>query len=78
MPDVPDYTACTNANKRATVKAMHPVDKKTRVDIVTMNTALAKVCLKALSLQVHTSFLQQHLCKLNIVLVNMFVWFVVQ
>jgi hypothetical protein len=71
MPDVPDCTACT-----ATVKATHEIYKKTRVDIVTMNTALADVFLKALSSQVHASFLQQRLCKPNIVFANMFLWFV--
>ncbi len=58
VPDVTDYTACTNNNKRATVKATHAIDKKTRADIVTMNTALANVFLKALSSQVRTSFLK--------------------
>jgi hypothetical protein len=32
--------------------------------------------LEALSLQVRASFLQRYLCKLNIILVNMFMWFV--
>ncbi len=51
VPDVPDYTACTNNNEHTTVKATHAIDKKMRADIVTMNTALADVFLKALSLQ---------------------------
>ncbi len=55
---------------------MHTINKKTRADIVTMNTALAKVFLNALSSQVRTSFLQRRLCKPNIVFVDMFVWFV--
>jgi hypothetical protein len=76
VPDVPNYTACTNNNKRATVKAMHTFDKKMRADNVTMNTTIANVFLEALSSQVRASFLQQHLHKLNIVFVNMFVWFV--
>jgi hypothetical protein len=49
VPDVPNYTACTNDNKRTTVKATHAIDKKTREDIVTMNTALADIFLEALS-----------------------------
>jgi hypothetical protein len=76
VPDAPDYTECTNDDERATVKAMHTIDKKTRADIVTMNTALADVFFKALSLQVRASFLQRRLCKPNIVFVNLFVWFV--
>jgi hypothetical protein len=54
---------------------MHVIDKKTRADIVTMNTALADVFLKALSSQVHASFQQQCLCKPNIIFDNIFVKF---
>jgi hypothetical protein len=78
VPDVPDYTECTNDNERTTVKGAHVIDKKKRAGIVTMNTTLADVFLKALSLQVHASFLKQRLCKPNIVFVNMFMWFVNQ
>ncbi len=76
MPDVPDYTECTNNNKRAIVNVMHAIDKKMQADIVTMNTTLANIFLEALSLQVRASFLQWRLCKPNIVFVDMFVWFV--
>jgi hypothetical protein len=76
VPDVLDYTACTNNNKHATVKATHTIDKKMRADIVTMNTALANIFLKALSSQVCASFLQWRLCKPNIIFIDMFVWFV--
>jgi hypothetical protein len=48
VPDVPGYTACTNNNKRTTVKATHAINKKTWADIITMNTALADVFVKAL------------------------------
>jgi hypothetical protein len=58
VPDVPNYTECRNINEHATVKATHAINKKTRVDIITMNTTLANVFLKALSLQVCASFLQ--------------------
>jgi hypothetical protein len=65
-----------NNNERATVKAMHAINKKTLADIITMNTTLANNFLKALSKQVCASFLQRHLCKPNIVFVDMFMWFV--
>jgi hypothetical protein len=78
VPDVPNYTACTNNNECATVKATHTINKKMWVVIVTMNTALANIFLNALSSQVRASFLQQRLCEPNIVFVNMFVWFVDQ
>jgi hypothetical protein len=55
---------------------MHAINKKTRADIITMNTALTNVFLEALSLQVRASFLQQRLHKPNIIFVDMFVWFV--
>jgi hypothetical protein len=29
VPDVPNYTACTNNNERTTVKATHVINKKT-------------------------------------------------
>jgi hypothetical protein len=74
--DVPDYTECMNNNERATVKATHAIDKKIQADIVTMDTALTSIFLETLSSQVRTSFLQQCLCKPNIIFVNMFVWFV--
>jgi hypothetical protein len=34
----------------ATVEATHAINKKTRADIVTMNTTFANISLKALSL----------------------------
>jgi hypothetical protein len=76
MPDVPNYAACTNNNMHATVKAMHAINKKTRADIIIMNTTLADVFIEALSSQVCTSLLQRHLHKPNIIFVDMFVWFV--
>jgi hypothetical protein len=57
---------------------MHARDKKTRADIVTMNTTLADVFLKAMSSQVCTSFQQRRLRGPNIVFVDLFLWFVEQ
>jgi hypothetical protein len=62
----------TNDNKRTTVKATHVINKKTRADIVTINTTLANIFLNALSSQVRASFLQWRLCK-PIIFVDMFV-----
>jgi hypothetical protein len=47
-----------------------------RADIVTIYAALTDVFLDAISLQVRAAFQQRHLCKPNIVFVNMFTWFV--
>jgi hypothetical protein len=78
VADVPNYTACTNNKDHAMAKATHARDKKTRADIVTMNTALADIFLEAMLVQVRTSFQQRHLCKPNIVFVNLFLWFIKQ
>ncbi len=78
VPNVPNYTACVDNNGRATVHATHAGDKKMQADMVTMNTALTKVFLVAMSSQVCTSFQQQHLYKPNIVFINLFLWFVNQ
>jgi hypothetical protein len=78
VPNMPDFTACIDNNDRATVRATHARDKKTRSDIVTMNTALADVILEAMSSQVRASFQQRRLHKLNIVFLDLFLWFVEQ
>jgi hypothetical protein len=41
-----------------------------------MNAALTNIFLDTLSLQVHITFQQRHLCKPNIVFANIFLWFV--
>jgi hypothetical protein len=73
---VPDYTQCTDDNNRATVRAKHALDKKTRANTVMMNAALTNIFLDALLLQVYTAFQQRHLRKPNIVFVDMFLQFV--
>ncbi len=76
VPDVPNFSTCNDKNKRATTQATHALAKKTRVDIITMNIALAYVFLECLSSQVRTSFQQQHLHEPNIVFIDMLLWFV--
>jgi hypothetical protein len=78
VTNVPNYTACINDNGCATVRVTHVQGKKTQADIVTMNTALANIFLKAMLSQVHASFQQWHLRKPNIVFVDLFFWFVNQ
>jgi hypothetical protein len=60
--DVPNFFACTNENKRATICKKHALDNKMRANIITMKIALTKVFLKCLSSQVCMSFLQRRLC----------------
>ena len=78
VPNVPNYTTCVYDNDPATVRATHAQDKKTRADIITMNTALADIFLEAMSSQVRASLQQRCLCKPNIVFVDLFLWFVNQ
>jgi hypothetical protein len=77
-PNVPNFTRCTDKNNRATVRATHACAKKTRANIVTINTALANVFLEAMSVQVHASFQQRRLRKPNIIFVDLFLWFIKQ
>ncbi len=76
IPDVPDFSKCTDENKRTTVRAKHMLDKKMRANIITMNIALTNVFLDYLSSQVCTSFQQRCLCKPNIIFIEMFIWFI--
>jgi hypothetical protein len=76
VPDVPDFSTCTEENKRATARATHALAKKTQADIITMNIALADIFLECLSSQVRASFQQQCLREPNLVFIHMFLWFV--
>ena len=76
VPDVPDYTACTNENERATAKAVHAILATTRADIITMNAALVDVFLSLISSGVRASFEQIRLREPNIIFVDMIDWFV--
>jgi hypothetical protein len=76
IDEVPDYTGCIDDNDHTSKHAKHALNKKTRVDIVTMNAALTNVFLDTLSSQVPAFFQQRRLCKPNIVFVDMFKWFV--
>ena len=78
VPDVPDFIPCIDDNNRTMLGATHARNKKTRADIVTMNTALANVFLEAMSSQVRASFQQRRLREPNIVFVDLFLWFVEQ
>ncbi len=77
-PNVPDFTECMDENNRATVRATHVHAKKTRADIVTMNTTLADIFLEAMLEQVRASFQQRRLREPNIIFVDHFLWFVNQ
>jgi hypothetical protein len=76
IPDVPDFSTCTDENKRATVRAKHTLNKKMSANIIPMNIALTDIFLDCLSSQVLTSFQQRRLHQPNIVFVKMFICFV--
>ena len=67
---VPDYTSCTNKNDCTITCARHALDKKTRVDIITMNAAPTNVFLDSVSAGFRAAFQQQRLHKPSIVFVN--------
>ncbi len=48
VPDVPDFSECTDENERATVHAKQALDKKTRAIIITMDIALTNIFLNCL------------------------------
>jgi hypothetical protein len=75
VDEVPDYTNCINENDRATTRAKHALNRKTRADIITMNAALTDVFLDAVSVGVRAAFQQWPLREPNIVFVDMFKWF---
>jgi hypothetical protein len=76
VPDVPDFSTCTDKRKCTTTCATHALAKKMQADIITMNITLADIFLECLSSQVRTSFQQQRLCEPNLVFINMFLWFI--
>jgi hypothetical protein len=76
VPDIHDFTTCTDQNGCATARATHALAKKTQADIITMNIALADIFLECLSSQVRASFQQQCLREPNLVFINIFLWFV--
>jgi hypothetical protein len=45
IPDVPDFSECTDENERATVRTKHALNKKMRANIITMNIALTDIFL---------------------------------
>jgi hypothetical protein len=75
VDEVPDYTKCSDENDRATTRAKHALNRKTRADIITMNAALINVFLDAVSGRVRAAFQQRRLHKPNIVFIDMFEWF---
>jgi hypothetical protein len=70
-----DYTNCRDENDRATTRAKHALNRKTRADIITMNGALTNVFLDAVWVRVRGAFQQWRLRKSTIVFVDMFEWF---
>jgi hypothetical protein len=76
VPDVPNYTACTNKNERTTVKACHAILATTQADIITMNVALVNVFLCLLSSGVLAFFEQMRLQILKIIFTELIYWFI--
>jgi hypothetical protein len=73
---VPDFSACTSNNERKSLKATHARDRKTQVDIVTMNAALSNVFLANLPKVICETYKPIRMKQPNSVFLHMFNWFI--
>jgi hypothetical protein len=71
-----DYSACNSDNERETLKATNARDRKTRADIITMNTALSDVFLANLPKAIRETYKPIHIKQPNTVFLQMFDWFI--
>jgi hypothetical protein len=76
VEEVPDFRSCTDDNQRETLKATHALAKKTRADIVTMNSALADVFLSNLPKSIRDGYDPIRMGSPNTVFLHMFDWFI--
>jgi hypothetical protein len=76
VEEVPDFGSCTDDNQRETLKWTHALAKKTRADIVTMNSALADVFLMNLPKLICDGYDPIRMGSPNTVFLHMFDWFI--
>ncbi len=76
VEEAPDFQSCTDDNQRETLKSTHALAKKTRADIVTMNSALADVFLVNLPKSIHNGYDPIRMGSPNTVFLHMFDWFI--
>ena len=75
---VSDFTMCTYDNERESMKATHARNRKTRADIVTMNSALTDVLLANLPKAIQETYEPIRMNDPNMVFlyIYMFDWFI--
>ncbi len=76
VPSVPDFSTCNSDNKRETLKATNARDRKTRADIVTMNTTLSNVFLANLPKAIRQTYEPICMKQPNTVFLHMLIWFI--
>jgi hypothetical protein len=76
VEEVPDFKNCTDDNQRETLKLTHALARKTRADIITMNTALSDVFLANLPKLIHNGYNPICMGSPNTVFLHMFQWFI--
>jgi hypothetical protein len=73
---IPDFSACTTDNERETLKATNTCNRKTRVDIITMNAALSDIILANLPKTICKRYEPICMKQPNMVFLHMFDWFI--
>jgi hypothetical protein len=76
VEEVPDFTNCTDDNQHETLKLTHALARKTRADIITMNTALSDVFLANLPKSICDGYNPIRMGSPNTVFLHMFQWFI--
>ena len=76
VDSIPDFATCTSDNNCKSPKATHARDQKTRVDIVTMNLALADVFLANLPKAICDTYEPIQMKDPNTIFLYMFNWFI--
>jgi hypothetical protein len=76
--EVPNFAACTNANKRAAAKILHAILLKTCNDIINMNAALINMLLSLIPIAFELRYKQERMMKPNAVFQQCFDWYVIK
>jgi hypothetical protein len=76
VEEVPDFKNCTNNNQHEMLKSTYALAKKTRADIITMNSTLSDVFLTNLSKLICNGYDPICMGLPNTVFLHMFDWFI--
>jgi hypothetical protein len=76
VEEVPYFKNCTDGNQREMLKLTHALARKTRADIITINTALSDVFLANLPKSIRDGYDPICMGLPNTVFLHMFQWFI--